>query len=189
MTTHSESNELGITQSNFSLRHLVIQMVSNQTKTKAMTAKEIVDFTKTLYAEYSIWLNTPENDTCIPVSGLLPAKEVPTIEKPELTMEYDPKTAIKEDTITCCICGHTRKVLTVTHLEKHNMNPKEYRAFCGYKKDQPLMCHKTARFRKNSPLMVSKKTKILADNDNEEANVALLAEGFDPKDKENMVSN
>ena len=65
---------------------------------------------------------------------------------PPFTM--DPKKAIKESSITCVICGKSGKVLTKSHLAKHDVTPKQYRAICGYRKDQPLAAKELVRGRR-----------------------------------------
>ncbi len=53
-------------------------------------------------------------------------------------LKYDPKTAVKEDTIICCLCGAEKKRLTKAHFGMHGTTPEEYRKLCGYDKDLPL---------------------------------------------------
>lgn len=57
----------------------------------------------------------------------------------------DPKDAIKEDGITCCICGETHHVLNARHFKRDKTNAEAYRAVCGYAKDQLLMSGQAAR--------------------------------------------
>lgn len=57
----------------------------------------------------------------------------------------DPKEAIKEDGITCCICGETHHVLNARHFKRDKTNAEAYRAVCGYSKDQLLMSGQAAR--------------------------------------------
>lgn len=60
----------------------------------------------------------------------------------------DPKTAIKEATITCCVCGKTCRAITAKHLAKHGLTPKEYKTLCGYKNDTSLTCKFLSRSRR-----------------------------------------
>lgn len=60
----------------------------------------------------------------------------------------DPKKAIREKTIICCVCGKSFKILTKKHLGSHDMTPVEYREKFGYKKGQPLVCKSLQRERR-----------------------------------------
>ena len=60
----------------------------------------------------------------------------------------DPKTAIRERSITCCICGEKMKIITSKHLAKHGLTPEAYNELCGYKKNQPLACRSLSKMRK-----------------------------------------
>jgi predicted transcriptional regulator len=60
----------------------------------------------------------------------------------------DPKKAIREKSITCCICGKSFKILTKKHLSSHDLTPEEYREKCGYKKKLPLVCKSLQRERR-----------------------------------------
>lgn len=60
----------------------------------------------------------------------------------------DPKTALKENSITCLECGKRFKILTRKHLATHGLTPDEYRAKYGYKKTQALACKSLARERR-----------------------------------------
>lgn len=62
----------------------------------------------------------------------------------------DPKTAIKENSITCLECGKRFKILTKKHLATHGLSPEEYRAKYGYKKTQALACKSLARERRKT---------------------------------------
>ncbi len=55
-------------------------------------------------------------------------------------LKVKPKDAIKEDKITCCICGKEGQTITGRHLAHHNgITPEGYKKLCGYSADQPLM--------------------------------------------------
>ena len=60
----------------------------------------------------------------------------------------DPKTAIRERSITCCICGEKMKIITSKHLAKHGLTPEAYNELCGYKKNQSLACKALSKMRK-----------------------------------------
>ncbi len=60
----------------------------------------------------------------------------------------DPKTAIKERSVTCVLCGKSMKSLTQTHMNSHGLTLDEYREMCGYKKGLPLVCKEIIRGRR-----------------------------------------
>ncbi len=60
----------------------------------------------------------------------------------------DPKKAIREKSILCCVCGKTFKVITKKHLATHDLTPEEYREKFGYKKNLPLVCKSLQRERR-----------------------------------------
>lgn len=60
----------------------------------------------------------------------------------------DPKTSIKEKSITCCECGKSFKVLTKRHLAMHDMTPEEYREKYGFKKGTALVAKTLQRERR-----------------------------------------
>ncbi|NDV19728.1 transcriptional regulator [Pseudodesulfovibrio sp. JC047] len=60
----------------------------------------------------------------------------------------DPKKAIREKSILCCVCGKTFKVITKKHLASHDLTPEEYREKFGYKKKLPLVCKSLQRERR-----------------------------------------
>ena len=60
----------------------------------------------------------------------------------------DPKKAIKENSITCVICGKSFKLLTKKHLASHGLTADEYRERCSYKKGTPLVCKALQRARR-----------------------------------------
>jgi len=60
----------------------------------------------------------------------------------------DPKKAIREKSILCCVCGKTFKVITKKHLASHGLTPEEYREQFGYKKKLPLVCKSLQRERR-----------------------------------------
>ena len=56
--------------------------------------------------------------------------------------------SIKDDSITCLVCGKKGKVLSKRHIAGHGMTPKEYREKFGLKKGTPLMCKSLVRARR-----------------------------------------
>ena len=59
------------------------------------------------------------------------------------------KKSIRENTISCLICGKKCRVLTKRHLEKHGITAKEYREHFGLKKDTPLVAKSLLRERRS----------------------------------------
>ena len=59
------------------------------------------------------------------------------------------KKSIRENTITCLVCGKKCRVLTKRHLEKHGVTAKEYREHFGLKKDTPLVAKSLLRERRS----------------------------------------
>ncbi len=52
--------------------------------------------------------------------------------------DMDPKSSIKQNSVTCLECGKKFKILTKRHLQDHGLTPKEYKAKYGFKARQPL---------------------------------------------------
>jgi len=50
----------------------------------------------------------------------------------------DPKSSIKQASITCLECGKQFKIITKRHLSEHGLTPKEYKKKWGFKARQPL---------------------------------------------------
>ena len=65
------------------------------------------------------------------------------------TLVADPKTAIKDRSIICCVCGKSMRVITKAHLLTHGLTPESYRELCGYKKGTPLITKSLQRERRN----------------------------------------
>ena len=65
------------------------------------------------------------------------------------TLVADPKTAIKDRSIICCVCGKSMRVITKAHLLTHGLTPESYRELCGYKKGTPLISKSLQRERRN----------------------------------------
>ncbi len=68
----------------------------------------------------------------------------------ETEAAVDPKTAIKEKSVTCCECGKSFKVLTKKHLATHGLTPEQYREKYGYKKGTSLVAKSLARERRKT---------------------------------------
>ncbi len=60
----------------------------------------------------------------------------------------DPKSAIKEKTVTCLECGKTFKIITKKHLAVHGLTPESYREKWGFKKGAPMVCKSLQRERR-----------------------------------------
>ena len=54
-------------------------------------------------------------------------------------LRRDPRLAIREDTITCLICGRQFRQLTNTHLHAHGTTAVGYKCRFGYNRRRPLM--------------------------------------------------
>ncbi len=76
------------------------------------------------------------------------SEEASSVEDESENLNVDPKTAIKEKSITCAVCGKAFKLLTKKHLSTHNLTTEAYREFCGYKKGTPLVCKSLQRERR-----------------------------------------
>ena len=59
------------------------------------------------------------------------------------------KKSIRENAITCLICGKKCRVLTKRQLEKHGVTAQEYREHFGLKKDTPLVAKSLLRERRS----------------------------------------
>lgn len=57
-------------------------------------------------------------------------------------LKYSPQSAITDDSVTCCLCGAERQILTSTHLATHGITVDEYKKLCRYSPDQKLMSGK-----------------------------------------------
>jgi predicted transcriptional regulator len=60
----------------------------------------------------------------------------------------DPKKAIREKSVSCCVCGKSFKIITKKHLATHDLTTEEYREKFGYKKGTPLVCKALQRERR-----------------------------------------
>lgn len=55
------------------------------------------------------------------------------------SVKFPPETAIKKESITCCLCGAELQSLTSKHLAMHGISTEDYKKICGYAPDQKLM--------------------------------------------------
>lgn len=85
----------------------------------------------------------------VQVSGELPASEEKSAEPrkrfTKRSLKCDPKEAITNDSITCCLCLKEFKVLNSRHLKSHGISAEDYKKLCGYPENQLLMSKKMAK--------------------------------------------
>lgn len=112
-------------------REMAIEFANKQASIKQMTPVEFAQCVREAEAE----LRKLDE----PVAAAAPAA-------PEFAC--DPKRAIKENSITCAICGGSFKVITKGHLLSHGMTPEQYRELCGYAKGLPLIAKALQRDRR-----------------------------------------
>ncbi len=60
-------------------------------------------------------------------------------------LRADPRLAIRDDAISCLICGRAFRQLTNTHLRGHACEAAEYKRRFGYNRGRPLMCRALQR--------------------------------------------
>lgn len=106
-----------------------LEIVKAQASVRTMTEEEITSMVQKLSA------------------GIKSIAEGGTV---ETKVEYavDPKKAIREKSILCCVCGKSFKILTKKHLSTHELTVDEYREKFGYKKKLPLVCKSLQRERR-----------------------------------------
>lgn len=68
----------------------------------------------------------------------------------------NPKKAIQQDSVICCECGKSMKMLGDAHLAKHGLNKKTYLEKYGYPSDTALIAISLSDKRKES----AKKNKL-----------------------------
>ena len=113
-----------------------IDLVKGQTTLKSMTSEEMMSMIEDVATKL-------RKMSGIPV-------EVKVEEEPEeVKLMFDPKKAIKDKTVTCCICGEQTRVLTAKHLAKHDLTTDEYRRLCGYPRGHPLIAKDLAIARRD----------------------------------------
>lgn len=99
----------------------VMKVVAAQASVRNMTEEEITSMVKTLYTNIKEIGEGSESE-------------------PESELVVEPKKAIRDKSILCCICGKSGKMLTKRHLAIHGLTPKEYREKCGYPMTTSLVC-------------------------------------------------
>jgi predicted transcriptional regulator len=57
----------------------------------------------------------------------------------------NPKSSIRDKSITCLVCGKKGKMLTKAHLATHGLTPAQYKAKFGLKADVNLVCKSTLK--------------------------------------------
>ncbi|MGL1862632.1 MAG: MucR family transcriptional regulator [Pseudodesulfovibrio sp.] len=106
-----------------------LEIVKAQASVRTMTEEEITSMVQKLSA------------------GIKSIAEGGTVET-EVEYAVDPKKAIREKSILCCVCGKSFKILTKKHLSTHELTVDEYREKFGYKKKLPLVCKSLQRERR-----------------------------------------
>ena len=106
-----------------------LEIVKAQASVRTMSEEEITSMVQKLAADIK----------AIAEGGTFEAVEESAV---------DPKKAIREKSVLCCVCGKSFKVLTKKHLASHGLTPEEYREKFGYKKKLPLVCKSLQRERR-----------------------------------------
>ncbi len=106
-----------------------LEIVKAQASVRTMTVEEITDMVQKLAA------------------GIKAIAEGGSIAEEE-HFAVDPKKAIREKSVLCCVCGKSFKILTKKHLASHDLTTDEYREKFGYKKKLPLVCKSLQRERR-----------------------------------------
>jgi len=106
-----------------------LEIVKAQASVRTMTEDEITSMVQKL------------------ASGIKAIAEGGSLEAEE-KYAVDPKKAIREKTVLCCVCGKSFKILTKKHLASHGLTADEYREKFGYKKKLPLVCKSLQRERR-----------------------------------------
>jgi predicted transcriptional regulator len=129
MKTQNSSNTAGETMEDYLKQ--AIEIVKAQAAVRTMSQEEITAMIASLAGSIR---NVAE--------GIAPQVETEAA--------VDPKTAIKEKSVTCCECGKSFKVLTKKHLATHGLTPEQYREKYGYKKGTSLVAKSLARERRKT---------------------------------------
>lgn len=106
-----------------------LEIVKAQATVRNMTEEEIISMVQKI------------------ANGIQATAEGRVVESTE-DVACEPSKAIKEKSVTCCVCGKTFKILTQKHLATHGLTPSEYREKYGFKKNQPLVCKSLQRQRR-----------------------------------------
>ncbi len=104
-----------------SLYELAAEIVTAQAGVAKLSAEEINDLIKKTYESLK---NVKTNEEGAEEEAAAPV--------------MDPKSSIKQNSVTCLECGKKFKILTKRHLKEHGLTPKEYKAKYGFKARQPL---------------------------------------------------
>lgn len=85
----------------------------------------------------------------------------PTKHLDRRNLKCDPKEAIKADSIICCVCKKSFKILNSRHLKSHGISVEEYKELCRYPKEQLLMSKQEAEkaIERGKELAHARKTK------------------------------
>ena len=111
-----------------------IEIATAQAGVRPMTPEEFMSYAK---------------DIAEGLLGFAVAKELNDyVEKHPLPAGGDGMASIKDNSITCLVCGKKAKVLKKTHLAGHGLTPNEYREKFGMKKRTPLMCKALVKARR-----------------------------------------
>ena len=108
-----------------------IEIVKAQASVRNMKEKEISSMIKSLAGSI-------QNA----VEGISPAIKSESV--------INPKSAIKEKSVTCCECGKSFKVLTKRHFATHGLTSEQYKEKFGYKKGTALVAKSLARDRRKT---------------------------------------
>ena len=109
---------------------------------------------KRLYLEIEQGLAQGANGPTIDVVGVQVGGELPAAEEEngepkkrftKRSLKCDPKEAIKQESITCCLCCKQFKVLNSRHLKSHGISVEDYKKLCDYPKNQLLMSKQEAK--------------------------------------------
>ncbi|MDQ7835913.1 MAG: MucR family transcriptional regulator [Humidesulfovibrio sp.] len=107
-----------------------LEIVKAQASVRTMTEDEITSMVKKL------------------VRGIQAIAGEAPVQVEEEESSVDSTKAVREKTITCCVCGKAFKIITKKHLSTHDLTPSEYREKFGYKKGMPLVCKSLQRDRR-----------------------------------------
>jgi len=114
------------------LLDIAIRIVKAQAGISPMTAGEVCVYVQEVMRELNAALASEGEDE----QPLQPARGM------------DPKSSIKETTITCLECGRTFKVLGNRHLRTHGLDAKSYKEKWGFRRDTKLSCRSLVRDRR-----------------------------------------
>ena len=107
-----------------------LEIVKAQAGVRTMTEEEITSMVQKL------------------ASGIQAIADGRTVAEVGEEVACDASKAIKEKSVTCCVCGKTFKIITKKHLASHGLTAAEYREQFGFKKGQPLVCKSLQRERR-----------------------------------------